>query len=41
MRSLNGSWTASTSPRSIIERKNAVERARGALHSAYTAMLER
>ena len=33
-----GSWSASRSPRSSIERKNAVERARGALHSANTGI---
>ena len=35
-RSKNGSWSASTSPRSTIDRKKAVERARGALHNANT-----
>src|SRR5215469_7462739 len=34
----NGSWSTVISPRSTIERKNAVERVRGALHNAKTAM---
>jgi hypothetical protein len=34
----NGSWSASTSPRSTIERKKAVDRARGALHIARTGI---
>jgi hypothetical protein len=37
-RSENGSWTATMSPRSTIERKKAVERARGALHKANTGI---
>src|SRR6266545_2833541 len=38
MRPSIGSWRASRSPRSSIERKNAVERARGALHNANTGI---
>ena len=38
MRPSNGSWRASRSPRSTIERKKAVERARGALHNANTGI---
>jgi hypothetical protein len=34
----NGSWSTVISPRSTIERKNAVDRVRGALHNAKTAM---
>ena len=38
IRPSSGSWRASRSPRSSIERKKAVERARGALHNANTGI---
>src|SRR5215469_7396079 len=34
----NGSWSTVISPRSAIDRKNTVDRVRGALHNANTAM---
>lgn len=37
-RSQNGSRTATMSPRSTMERRKAVERARGALHNANTGI---